>query len=248
MGRMHAMQPITAQNLRDLRVVCGNCSMRELCLPVGLDQAEIQTLDAAISNRRRLSRGDHLYRTQDPFHALYAVRSGFLKTFVLHEDGREQVTGFQMTGEILGMDAISTDRHACDAVALEDTEVCEVPFADLERLSGTIPALQRHFHKTLSREIVRDQGLMLLLGSMRAEERLAAFLLNLSQRFAERGYSRSEFNLRMTREDIGSYLGMKLETVSRTLSRLQDEGLLAVQGRAIQLLDPDRLKALTGCR
>ncbi len=245
---MQAIQPITAQNLRDLRAVCGNCSMRELCLPVGLDQQEIATLDSLISSRRRLQRGEALYRTGDVFTSLYAVRRGFLKTYVLHEDGSEQVTGFQMTGEILGMDAISTDRHACDALALEDTEVCEVPFDALERLSGTIPTLQRHFHKTLSREIVRDQGLMLLLGSMRAEERLAAFLLNLSQRFSDRGYSRSEFNLRMTREDIGSYLGMKLETVSRTLSRFQDEGLLAVQGKAIQLLDLERLRTLTSCR
>ena len=245
---MHAIQPITAQNLRDLRAVCASCSMRELCLPVGLDPQEIATLDALISSRRRLQRGEALYRAGDHFHALYAVRSGFLKTYVLHEDGREQVTGFQMTGEILGMDAISTDRHACDALALEDTEVCEVPFDALERLSGTMPTLQRHFHKTLSREIVRDQGLMLLLGSMRAEERLAAFLLNLSQRFGDRGYSRTEFHLRMTREDIGSYLGMKLETVSRTLSRFQDEGLLAVQGKSIHLLDLARLKALTACR
>jgi CRP/FNR family transcriptional regulator len=222
--------------------------MRELCLPVGLDASEVATLDRLINSRRTFQRGEALYRTGQPFHSLYAVRSGFFKTFILHEDGREQVTGFQMSGEILGMDAISTDLHACDAVALEDSEVCEVPFDDLERLSGEIPALQRHFHKTLSREIVRDQGLLLLLGSMRAEERLAAFLLNFSQRFADRGYSRTEFNLRMTREDIGSYLGMKLETVSRTLSRFQEDGLLEVQGKAIQLLDVDRLRAVTAAR
>ncbi len=245
---MLPFQPITAQNLRDLRAICGNCSMRELCLPVGLDAQEVETLDALINTRRRLERGEALYRTGDPFHALYAVRRGFLKTFVVHEDGREQVTGFQMTGEILGMDAISTDHHACDALALEDTEVCEVPFDALEHLSGTLPTLRRHFHKTLSREIVRDQGLMLLLGSMRAEERLAAFLLNLGQRFGDRGYSRVAFNLRMTREEIGSYLGMKLETVSRTLSRFQEEGLIVVQGKAIELLQVEKLKALTSCR
>jgi CRP/FNR family transcriptional regulator len=222
--------------------------MRELCLPVGLDQDEIATLDRLINARRNFRRGESLYRAGDGFGALYAVRRGFFKTFILHEDGREQVTGFQMTGEILGMDAISTDVHACDAVALEDSEVCEVPFGDLERLTGQIPALQRHFHKTLSREIVRDQGLMLLLGSMRAEERLAAFLVNLSQRFGDRGYSRSEFNLRMTREDIGSYLGMKLETVSRTLSRFQDEGTIEVHGKSIRLVSLERLRAITSCR
>jgi CRP/FNR family transcriptional regulator, anaerobic regulatory protein len=245
---MHGLQPTTALNLAALRGVCGNCSMRELCLPVGLDQEEIATLDRLISTRRSFKRGESLYRTGDIFNALFAVRRGFFKTFILHEDGREQVTGFQMTGEILGMDAISTDAHACDAVALEDSEVCEVPFTELERLSGEIPALQRHFHKTLSREIVRDQGLMLLLGSMRAEERLAAFLLNFSQRFGDRGYSRSEFNLRMTREDIGSYLGMKLETVSRTLSKFQEEGLIEVHGKAIRLVDLVRLKTVTTCR
>lgn len=222
--------------------------MRELCLPVGLDKDEVDTLDRMISSRRTFHRGEALYRTGDHFSSLFAVRRGFFKTYILHEDGREQVTGFQMTGDLLGMDAISTDMHACDAVALEDSEVCEVPFDDLERLSGAIPALQRHFHKTLSREIVRDQGLLLLLGSMRAEERLAAFLINFSERFSARGYSRTEFNLRMTREDIGSYLGMKLETVSRMLSRFQDEGLLAVQGKAIRLLDVDRIKTLTACR
>ena len=245
---MHAPHPTIALNLAALRGACANCSMRELCLPVGLDPTEIATLDRLITRRQSLSRGDHLYRIGEDFEALYAVRRGFFKTLMLHDDGREQVTGFQMTGDILGMDAISTDVHACDAVALEDSEVCEIPFGELEGLSGQIPALQRHFHRTLSREIVRDQGLMMLLGSMRAEERLAAFLVNLSKRFGDRGYSRSEFNLRMTREDIGSYLGMKLETVSRTLSRFQGDGLITVQGKAITLVDLPALTAMSSCR
>jgi CRP/FNR family transcriptional regulator len=177
---------------------------------------------------------------------LYAIRTGFFKTQVLHEDGREQVTGFQMAGEIIGLDAISTDVHTCDAVALEDSEVCELPFNQLEELSRQLPSLQRHLHKIMSREIVRDQGIMLLLGSMRAEERLAAFLLNLSQRFAARGYSASSFRLRMTRQEIGSYLGLKLETVSRTLSYFQETRLIDVHNKSIELLDMSRLLGLVG--
>ena len=152
------------------------------------------------------------------------MRSGFFKTTLVMEDGRDQVTGFHMAGDMLGMDGIGPDQHSCNAVALEDSEVCVIPFGRLEELSREIDVLQQHFHKVMSREIVREHGVMLLLGSMRAEERLAAFLLNLSQRFTSRGYSPSEFNLRMTREEIGSYLGLKLETVSRVFSKFQEDG------------------------
>jgi CRP/FNR family transcriptional regulator len=165
---------------------------------------------------------------------------------VLHEDGREQVTGFQMPGEIIGLDAISTDVHTCDAIALENSEICEIPFGQLEELSRELPRLQRHLHKIMSREIVRDHGIMLLLGSMRAEERLAAFLLNLSQRFSARGYSPNAFHLRMTRQEIGSYLGMKLETVSRTLSNFQELGLLNVKLREVEIMDMLRLRSFVG--
>jgi CRP/FNR family transcriptional regulator len=151
-----------------------------------------------------------------------------------------------MMGEVMGLDAISSDRHPCSAVALEDSETCEVPFSELETLSREMPSLQRHLHKMMSREIVRDQGIMLLLGSMKAEERLAAFLVNLSQRFQARGYSPSAFNLRMTREEIGSYLGLKLETVSRIFSKFQEERLIRVNNKAIQILDPAGLKAIIG--
>ncbi|MCW5605674.1 MAG: fumarate/nitrate reduction transcriptional regulator Fnr, partial [Burkholderiales bacterium] len=196
--------------------------------------------------RRPVKRGDYLYRAGTELHALYAIRTGFLKSCVLHDDGREQVAGFHMTGDLLGLDAISVSRHMCDAVALEDSEVCEIPFSTLEKLSREIPSLQQHFHRIMSREIVRDHGVMLLLGSMRAEERLAAFLLNLSQRFAARGYSAFEFNLRMTREEIGSYLGLKLETISRALSRFHEEQLIEVQNKYIKIKDLDALRGLMG--
>ncbi|WP_232522556.1 fumarate/nitrate reduction transcriptional regulator Fnr [Chitinibacter sp. GC72] len=240
------ISPIQVRDMspRHLRNSCTNCSLRELCLPLGLSPEEMQELDGIITQARPIKRGEALYRAGEPFRSLYAIRLGFFKASVISEDGREQVTGFHMSGELMGMDAISTDVHTCDAIALEDSEVCELPFNDIEELSREIPLLQRHFHKVMSREIVRDHGVMLLLGNMKAEERLAAFLLNLSQRFAIRGYSSSSFHLRMTREEIGSYLGLKLETVSRTLSKFQDQGFIKVQNRLIELENIDSLKKL----
>ncbi|MBK8525358.1 MAG: fumarate/nitrate reduction transcriptional regulator Fnr [Pseudomonadota bacterium] len=241
MPNRKVVQPIT---LSVIKTACSNCNLQELCLPLGLSHEEVEKLDELVSTRRRLKRGEHLYRAGEAFSAIYAVRSGFFKTDVLLEDGREQVTGFQMTGELLGLDGISTELHSCNSVALEDSEVCTIPFSHLEGLSREIQTLQHHFHKVMSREIVRDHGVMMLLGTMRAEERLAAFLLNLSQRFTARGYSPAEFYLRMTREEIGSYLGLKLETVSRAFSRFQEEGLIAVQQKHVRILNTPGLKRL----
>jgi len=233
-------------NLARLKTACSSCSLRELCLPVGLSDQEMSRLDSLVFVRRPIKRGDYLFRAGEPFASLYAARTGFFKTKLLLEDGREQVTGFHMAGELMGMDGIGTERHTCDAVALEDSEVCVIPYDRLEGLSREMEALQHHFHKMMSREIVREHGVMMLLGSMRAEERLAAFLLNLSQRLSTRGYSPHEFNLRMTREEIGSYLGLKLETVSRAFSKFQEAGLIAVQQKNIRILDPAGLRELVG--
>lgn len=240
--------PSSAKALKELplsviKTACSNCNLRELCLPLGLDASELERLDELVS-RRRIKRGEYLYRTGATFDAIFAIRSGFFKTDVIIEDGREQVTGFQMAGELLGLDGISSEIHSCNAVALEDSEVCTIPFTHLESLSREIHTLQHHFHKVMSREIVRDHGVMMLLGTMRAEERLAAFLLNLSQRFTARGFSAAEFYLRMTREEIGSYLGLKLETVSRAFSHFQDVGLISVQQKHIRILDIAGLKRL----
>jgi len=185
-----------------------------------------------------------LFNAGEAFTSLYAVRSGFFKTSVTTADGRDQVTGFQMAGEIIGMDGIVQDKHTCSAIALEDAEVCVLPFDKLEQLSREFSALQHHVHKIMSREIVRDHGVMLLLGSMRAEERLAAFLLNLVQRLHARGFSQSELILRMTREEIGSYLGMKLETVSRTFSKFMDDGIIDVKQRYVHIKNTEALAAL----
>ena len=242
MAQTHPIHPEISLSV--IKTACSNCNLRELCLPFGLSLEELERLDDLVSTRRRVKRGDHLYRAGEAFDAIYAIRSGFFKTDVLLEDGRDQVTGFQMAGELLGLDGISTEHHTCNAIALEDSEICAIPFSRLESLSREIHTLQHHFHKVMSREIVRDHGVMMLLGTMRAEERLAAFLLNLSQRFTARGFSHSEFYLRMTREEIGSYLGLKLETVSRAFSKFQEEGYIAVQQKHIRILDVNRLKAL----
>ena len=235
-------------SLSEIKTACSNCNLRELCLPFGLSVEELERLDDLVSTRRRIKRGDHLYRAGEEFDAIYAIRSGFFKTDVLLEDGRDQVTGFQMAGELLGLDGISTEHHTCNAIALEDSEICAIPFSRLEVLSREIHSLQHQFHKVMSREIVRDHGVMMLLGTMRAEERLAAFLLNLSQRFTARGFSHAEFYLRMTREEIGSYLGLKLETVSRAFSKFQEEGHIAVQQKHIRILNVNGLKALMNHR
>jgi len=229
---------------RRFEVTCSNCNLRELCLPQGLDARELERVEGIVYARRRVRRGEALYNAGDAFDAVYAVRSGFVKTTLLHDDGREQVTGFYMAGELLGLDGIGAGRYHGNAIALEDTQVCVLPFALVEAMGREVPGLQRRLHAILSREIVRDRGVMLLLGSMRAEERLAAFLLNLSRRFMRRGYSPSAFHLRMTREEIGSYLGLKLETVSRLFSRFQAEGLIEVQQKHVRIRAIEGLEAL----
>jgi CRP/FNR family transcriptional regulator, anaerobic regulatory protein len=235
-------------SLTTIKVACSNCNLRELCMPLGLNESEMERVDEVVATRRKVPRGDNLFRNGDKFNALYAIRTGFFKTRISAEDGRDQVTGFQMAGEIIGLDGIVNDHHTCDAVALEDAEVCVMPFDRIEELSREITSLQRHVHKIMSREIVRENGVMLLLGSMRAEERLAAFLLNLVQRLHARGFSQSELVLRMTREEIGSYLGLKLETVSRTFSKFVEDGIVEVKQRHVRILNPDGLKLIVNAQ
>jgi CRP/FNR family transcriptional regulator len=201
-------------------------------------------LDMIIGHRRKVQRGANLYRMNDPFTKLYAIRVGHFKTYQINTAGEQQINGFQMPGELLGMNAIGTGRHSCGAIALEDSEVCEIPFAKLEELIAEIPTLLRHFHRLMSQEITREQNAMTLLGNMRAEQRLAVFLVNLGARYAARGYSSSTFQLRMMREDIGNYLGLTIESISRLLSSFKKGGFLKVSNRDIEVLDPTRLKAL----
>ena len=231
-------------NHEAVKIACTNCNMRELCMPLGLSNAELTRIDELIGARRKIKRGVTLFHNGERFTNLYAIRTGFFKTCITSEDGRDQVTGFQMAGEIIGLDGIVNDMHTCDAVALEDGEICAMPFAQIENLSREVNALQHHVHKIMSREIVREHGVMLLLGSMRAEERLAAFLLNLAQRLHARGFSQSELVLRMTREEIGSFLGLKLETISRTFSRFVEDDIVEVRQRHVRILNTDALQEI----
>jgi CRP/FNR family transcriptional regulator len=227
-----------------LKVACSSCSLRELCLPVGFSAAELDRIDSLVAVRRSLRRGDALYRRGDPFASIYAVRTGFFKTCNTSEDGRDQVTGFQMAGELLGFDGIAGDVHCCDAIALEDSQVCVIPYGRLEELGREFTELQRQFHRIMSREIVREHGVMRLLSGMRAEERVAAFLANLAQRLEARGFSPSSLVLRMTREEIGTYLGIKLETVSRCFSKFDEDGVLEVRQRKVRILDAAGLQRI----
>lgn len=224
---------------------CADCRFGDVCLPEGISETGMQEFRSQVISHRRLKFGQALYRAGEPFQAVYLVRAGFLKTVVVLEDGREQVTGLYMPGDMLGMDGIAMGAHASEAIALADSDICVVPYDRLEAMSDGERPLRRHLHRMLSHEIVREQRMMLMLGTMSAEERVAAFLLNLSQRFSARGFSASEFVLRMTREEIGSLLGMKLETVSRIFSRLQKDALIEIDGKHVRIVDLDGLRELT---
>ncbi|HWI78887.1 MAG TPA: helix-turn-helix domain-containing protein [Ramlibacter sp.] len=220
-----------------IKTLCSTCHLKDVCLPCGLAGPDVQRLDALMFSRRRVKEGQALYSEGDTFQFIYAVRSGTFKSSSTLRDGREQVTGFQMGGELLGLDGLANGSYASSATALEDAEVCAIPYAHLSESTAAKSELQHVVSRLMSREIVREHSLMMLLGSMNAEERLAAFLLNLSQRMRARGYSASDFHLRMSRAEIGSYLGMKLETVSRTFSSFQHQGLLAVDKKHVRITD-----------
>lgn len=228
-----------------LKVSCMTCSLRELCLPIGLNDTDLMKLDTIVNRRQAISVGHHLYRVSDSFSLLYAVRNGFFKTYDVNANGHEQVNGFHMAGELLGFDGISRDTHLCNAVALEDSEVCVIPFTKLESLAREIPTLQRQLHRLLSKEIALDQTLMMLLSAANAEGRLAAFLSNLSARREARGFSSTKIHLMMSREEIGNYLSLKLETVSRAFSKLQKAGLIEVERRDVIIKNRDGLRCLT---
>ncbi|RDU99284.1 fumarate/nitrate reduction transcriptional regulator Fnr [Trinickia dinghuensis] len=220
---------------------CGSCSMRSACMPQALNAQELSRFDSIVSATRLIKRGDAIYRANDPFQSIYAIRAGSFKTVVMHRDGREQVTGFHLAGEVLGLDGVCTESHSSDAIAIEDSSVCIIPYALLESMCAESKSLQQQVLRMMSGEIVRESSLMMLLGTMSAEQRVAAFLLNLSSRMKARGYSAAEFNLRMTREEMGNFLGMKLETVSRMFSKFQREGLLQTHGKRIRIVNLDAL-------
>jgi CRP/FNR family transcriptional regulator, anaerobic regulatory protein len=223
---------------------CTSCAMRHLCVPEGLCANDVASLEKVISVTRKIRRGEKLFRTGDSFDALYAVRSGSIKTTVTRGASREQVTGLLLAGDALGLDGIDAGQHMCDAVALEDSSVCVVPYALFERLCRESNALQKRMYRMMSQALNREASHVVQLGMLRADERVALLLLDLSARLAHRGYAAAEFTLRMTREDIGSYLGMTLETVSRTMSRLSRLGLIEAQGKCIRIRDFDGLRTV----
>lgn len=224
-------------------IACANCGVYQLCYSVG-GEADLSALDILVKNRKTIKRGDFLYRTGDQFRAIYAIRGGSVKTALLTDDGRVQVTGFHVAGKVLGLDAIVTSQYNCDATALETTGVCEIPFSRFEELSKKIPDLQYKMLKIMSQEILDNRELMVLLGKMSGEERLATYLLSMSNGLGKRGASSIQFNMSMSRSDIGNYLGMAEETISRIFTRFQEEGLIALQRRHVTINDLERLGAI----
>ena len=226
----------------DYQVNCGNCRLSSICLPLALEREDIEQLDNIIQRSRPMQKNQHLYREGDDFQSVFAVRSGAMKAYKTTDDGSEQVTGFYFPGEILGMDGISKNTHASSAKTLETAAVCEIPFSSLEKLSTLMPSLQRHFFQLMSREITEDQQLITLLSKNSADERVASLMLSISTRNARRKLSATHFRLPMSRVDIGNYLGLTVETVSRVFSRMQKLNLLRVDNKEIEILDPTGLQ------
>ncbi len=224
------------------QVSCDDCRLNTLCLPLSLQLDDISKLDEIVQRGRPLQKGDYLYRANDTFGSIYAVRSGTVKAITITDSGLEQVTGFYLPGEIVGMDGIGNNRYTNSAIALETASICEIPFSQMENLSLQIPTLQRHFFQLMSKEITQDQQLITLLSKNSAEERVAALLLSISSRNARRQLSATEFRLPMSRADIGNYLGLTIETVSRVFSRLQKQGILEADKKMINILDLCGLK------
>lgn len=228
----------------DYQVNCGNCRLNSICLPLALESDDIQLLDDIIQRSKPLQKNQHLYREGDDFQSVYAVRSGTLKAYKTTDDGREQVTGFYFPGEILGMDGISNNSHASSAKSLETAAICEIPFSSLEKLSTLMPNLQRHFFQLMSREITEDQQLITLLSKNSADERVASLMLSISTRNSRRKLSATQFRLPMSRVDIGNYLGLTVETVSRVFSRMQKMDILQVDNKEIEILDLQGLRSM----
>ena len=230
--------------LSELKSHCKNCSLYDLCLPMGLETGDLDQLDKVIKRSKSINKNNFLYRMGEPLKSIYAVRSGSFKSYLTNPDGTEQIVGFSLPGELLGMDAICDENHTCTAKALETSNVCEIPYDRLESLSREIPNLHHQLLRLMSKEIQQDQNLMLLLAQMPAETRLASFLLGMSERLNKRGYAANDFNLSMSRGDIANLLGMAVETISRLLSHFQDNGVLKVERKHITILKLDTLRKL----
>ncbi len=235
-------QPFSTHCSHSQHAHCSDCRLAGICLPISLEISDIDRLNEIISRGRPLQKRDYLYRSGDPFHSVFALRSGAIKTVKVTEDGLEQVTGFHLPGEIIGIDGLATNTHNNSAVALDTSAICEIPFHRLEELSVRVPSLQRRFFQIMSKEIAEDQALITLISKNSAEERIAALLLSLSARNHNRGLSADNFTLPMSRADIGNYLGLTIETVSRIFTRLHKNGIILLDKKQVTILDAARLK------
>jgi CRP/FNR family transcriptional regulator len=236
--------PNSSCNHGFIKASCFDCNLKSLCLPIAMDVRDIEKLDKIIQRTRPIQSGEHLYRSGDPFKSLYAVRSGSIKTYLIDDEGVEQVTGFYLPGEVLGFDGIGTHVHGCNVVALETSSVCEMPFDRLEELTLAIPGLQHHFFQLMGKQIDSDHQMMLTLSKKNAEGRIATLLISLSRRYSRRNLSPNAMRLPMSRMDIGNFLGLTIETVSRTFSRLAKEEVIEVDGREVVIKDHKRLQEL----
>lgn len=233
--------PVTSDSVR-----CSGCILNDICLPIGMARHDVPLLDDFIKSRVRIPKNEPLYVLGDPAHEIYGLRSGALKTQLQDASGQVQITGFVLPGEIIGMDGMVDNTHTSHAIALEDSEVCVISVDEMDRISSHIPVVQQQFRRLMSMEINRSHQMVMTLGTLRSEQRVAAFLLNISQRLAALGYSSYDFILRMSREEIGNYLGLTLETVSRLLSRFARENLIRIKQREVTILDMDALRELSG--
>lgn len=232
--------------LPQIKVACESCSLRKLCLPYGLDSSDMNQLDDIIKRPKAIEKNAYLFQAGQAFTAISVVRSGSIKTFTVANSGEQQVTGFHLPGEIVGFDGVSEDIHQCSAMALETTSVCQLPFDGLEQIMADVPGLQRQLHRIMSRELVEEQQLLLQIGKMTAEQRLAAFLINFALRLKQRGFSPNEFNFSMSRSDIANYLGLAVETVSRQFTQFQNDGYIKTDRKFIQILNFPALNKLSG--
>lgn len=236
----------TIINYEKLKVTCSNCSLRELCIPQGMSEDEIEQINEIVERKKPVQKNEYLFRAGERNRSLYAVLSGSVKSLVDNPNGEEQIVGFHLPGEILGLDGFQGDAHACSAVALETACVCEFPIESLEQICHEIPSVQSAMRRIMGQEVTKDYAMLLLLGRMSAEEKLASFLLSMSTRMSQRHWKSTEFNLSMPRQDIANYLGLAVETVSRLFAQFQDRKIIEVDRRRINIMSMDKLKALVG--
>lgn len=240
------MDSVASLNFDKLKLSCSQCNLRELCFPYGMPEQDLNRLDAVVQRRRPMIKGEYLYREGDPAKAIYAVRSGSLKTLVESPNGDEQIVGFHLAGELVGLDGFRDDKHTCSCIALETSSVCELPVHSLEELCEQVPELQKQMRRIMGKEVATDHAMLLMLGKMSAEEKLASFLLSLSRRMEERHWKADDFVLSMPRQDIANYLGLAVETVSRLFASYQQEGTIDVDRRRIHIRDMQRLEQVIG--